>query len=132
SLGSPARAHQQGVRGWACGQTPAPAPLRTSLVSPLGALPNRTRTPAAGESSVDRQAGRAPSAPHATQSGEGAGREQGETSSRYLTVTCNTHCCLAWLSCVVSLATCAQRRGCRTLLRGFPNRPSRGLHPRAP
>jgi transcriptional regulator with XRE-family HTH domain len=52
-----------------------PAPPRTSPVSPLGALPSRPRTPAAGESSVDRQAGRASSAPHATQSGEGAGHQ---------------------------------------------------------
>jgi hypothetical protein len=44
---------------------------------PTGSSPSRTRTPATGESSVDRQAGRAPSAPHATQSGEGAGRCHG-------------------------------------------------------
>jgi hypothetical protein len=36
-----------------------PATPRTSSMSPLGALPSRTRTPAAGESSVDYQAGRA-------------------------------------------------------------------------
>jgi hypothetical protein len=54
-----------------------PAPPRTSPVSPLEispAAPARQRL----ASSVDRQAGRAPSAPRATQSGEGAGRGQGE------------------------------------------------------
>jgi hypothetical protein len=46
-------------------------------LAPLGALPRRTRTPAAGGRPGDRQAGPAPSAPHATQSGEGAGRCHG-------------------------------------------------------
>ena len=50
-----------------------PVPPRTSPVSPLGSLPSHPRTPAAGESAVARQAGRALSAPHATQRGEGAG-----------------------------------------------------------
>src|SRR5439155_2406888 len=40
-----------------------PAPPRTSPVSPLGALPSRTRTPAVGESAVDRQTGHAPPTP---------------------------------------------------------------------
>src|SRR2546428_8653330 len=55
-----------GLTGYSTGISPLftrahpPAPPRTSLVSPLGALFSRTRTPAAGESSVDRQAGCAP------------------------------------------------------------------------
>jgi hypothetical protein len=47
-----------------------PAPPRTSSVSPLRTRPSHARTPAAGASSVDRQAGSEPSAPHATPSGE--------------------------------------------------------------
>src|SRR5262249_30177323 len=66
-----------------------PAPPRTSPVSPLGALPSHPRTPAAGESSVDRQAGRAPSAPHAMQSGEGAGCGQGEKTGANVWDGCN-------------------------------------------
>ena len=66
-----------------------PASPRTSPVPPLGALPSRTRTPAVGESAVDRQAGRASSAPHATQSGEGAGHEQGEKTGANVWDACN-------------------------------------------